>query len=136
MNDIKLSPKYGLNPTIPLCFFCGKPKNEIACFGKIGKRNEDIEAPHHCIINYIPCDECKKHMDEGVTLIAVENHPLFENQPPIVKNYYPNNKYVVLTKDAIERIITQDELKTSILKNKMALIDNQTFEQLTSSIAE
>lgn len=25
----KLSPKYGVNPTIPVCFWCGEDKNEV-----------------------------------------------------------------------------------------------------------
>ena len=29
-DDIKLSPKHGLNPTMPVCFWCGKEKNEVA----------------------------------------------------------------------------------------------------------
>lgn len=33
MSGIKLSPKYGVNPTIPVCFWCGKEKNEIALMG-------------------------------------------------------------------------------------------------------
>lgn len=45
MSGVKISPKYGVNPTIPCCFFCGKPKNEIALLGKIGGRGEDLEAP-------------------------------------------------------------------------------------------
>lgn len=36
MSSIKVSPKYGVNPTIPVCFFCGKPKNEIALMGEDG----------------------------------------------------------------------------------------------------
>lgn len=44
MSSIKLSPKHGVNPTIPVCFFCGKPKNEIALMGRMGGK-EDIEAP-------------------------------------------------------------------------------------------
>ena len=27
---IKLSPKHGLNPTIPVCFWCGEERNEVA----------------------------------------------------------------------------------------------------------
>lgn len=37
---IKISPKYGLNPTIPVCFWCGKQKNEIALMGRMSKKHE------------------------------------------------------------------------------------------------
>lgn len=36
--SIELSPKYGVNPTIPVCFWCGKEKNEIALMGRVRKR--------------------------------------------------------------------------------------------------
>ena len=37
-NAIKVSPKYGLNPTIPVCFWCGKERGEIALMGRMGMR--------------------------------------------------------------------------------------------------
>ena len=70
-DSIKLSPKYGVNPTIPVCFFCGKPKNEVALLGKMGGKGEDIEAPMHMVIDYEPCDECKANMDMGITIMGV-----------------------------------------------------------------
>ena len=36
--DIKLSKKHGLQPTIPLCPYCGKEKNEIALLGAAGDK--------------------------------------------------------------------------------------------------
>lgn len=29
--EITLSPKYGVNPTIPVCFWCGEEKNACVC---------------------------------------------------------------------------------------------------------
>lgn len=60
-----MSRKHGLNPTVPICFFCGETKNEVALLGRINspdRKEKDIEAPSHCIINYEPCDECKEKM--------------------------------------------------------------------------
>ena len=34
-NDILLSPKYGVNPTMPVCFWCGEDRGEIALLGRI-----------------------------------------------------------------------------------------------------
>ena len=33
--SIRLSPAHGVNPTIPICFWCGNEKNEIALMGKL-----------------------------------------------------------------------------------------------------
>lgn len=59
---IKLSPKHGLNPTIPVCFWCGEERNEVALLGHIGdgRKHEDFEAPMHMVIDYdavrkMPC---------------------------------------------------------------------------------
>ena len=45
--SIAISPNHGLNPSIPSCFFCGKPKNELVLFGKL---KGDAEAPRHFIM--------------------------------------------------------------------------------------
>ena len=33
--SIRLSKEHGVNPTIPICFWCEKDKNEIAMLGKL-----------------------------------------------------------------------------------------------------
>lgn len=72
-NSIRLSPKYGVNPTMPLCFFCGQPTGEIALLGMLKK---DVEAPKYMLLNYEPCDKCKEARKQGVTRICVTAPPL------------------------------------------------------------
>ena len=100
--DIKLSPKHGLNPTIPVCFFCGKEKNEIALLGQIGDRRkgEDFEAPKKMILDYVPCEECQKKFAEGVLLIEVTTQPEYIGMP-IADNAYPTGRYVVVRPEAL-----------------------------------
>ena len=61
---IKLSPKHGLNPTIPVCFWCGEERNEVALLGHIGdgRKLEEFEAPMHMVIDYEPCEKCRANM--------------------------------------------------------------------------
>lgn len=101
-NSIKLSPKHGVNPTIPVCFFCGKEKNEIALLGQIGDRRkgEDFEAPKNVVLDYEPCEECKKKFAEGVLLIEVTNSPEVIGMP-IAKDAYPTGRYVVVRPEAL-----------------------------------
>lgn len=103
MSNIKLSPKYGLNPTIPVCAFCGKEKNEIALMGRIGdgRRGEDFEAPPRVILDYEPCDDCKAQWEQGVAIIEVSQHPLKEGQPPISEGAYPTGRVVVVREEAL-----------------------------------
>lgn len=98
--SIKLSPKHGLNPCMPICFFCGETKNEIALLGRIGDK-EDLEAPMKAILDYEPCEECKKKFAEGVFLIEVTDYPNMEGQPMIAKNAYPTGRYSVVRPEAL-----------------------------------
>ena len=100
--SIKLSPQHGLNPTIPVCFFCGNEKNEIALLGQIGdrRRGEDFEAPMKMILDFEPCEECQKKFAEGVLLIEVSSTPEYIGMP-IAENAYPTGRYVVVKPEAL-----------------------------------
>ena len=107
---IEISPKHGLNPTIPVCFWCGKDKNEIALLGRIRektKRGSDIEAPRRMVIDYEPCDECKDMWESGVAVIEVQETPTTPNQPEIQKGVYPTGLFVVVTVEGADRVFPQ-----------------------------
>lgn len=129
-NGIKLSPKYGLNPTIPVCFWCGQPKNEIALLGKLGDRRkgEDIEAPRECVLDYEPCATCKENMDNGFTLMEVSEQPTSKGQPPMQTsptNLYPTGRFVVLKMEAAERIFKKEYITSS----RKLLMPSEVFNQ-------
>ena len=98
---IKISPKYGLNPTIPVCFWCGKQKNEIALMGHM---KDDIEAPKNMVLDYVPCEECQSHMAMGVAVLEASDHPNTEGQPPMQKGVYPTSRFVVVTTECADRV--------------------------------
>lgn len=69
MGGIRLHPKYGLNPTLPVCIICGKDKGEIALLGAAYKE----QAPMHMLVDVEPCDDCrKKYLSVGVLLLEVK----------------------------------------------------------------
>lgn len=98
---IKISPKHGLNPTIPVCFWCGKQKNEIALMGHM---TDDIEAPKNMVLDYVPCEECQNHMNMGVAVLEASDHPNTEGQPPMQKGVYPTSRFVVVTTECADRV--------------------------------
>ena len=98
---IKISPKHGLNPTIPVCFWCGKQKNEIALMGHM---KGDIEAPKNMVLDYVPCEECHNHMAMGVAVLEASDHPNTEGQPPMQKGVYPTSRFVVVTTECADRV--------------------------------
>lgn len=125
-----MSKQHGVNPTIPICFYCGKDKDEIVLLGKLPK---DKKAPMHCLLDYIPCAECQKKMDKGITLIETTNTPVVNGQPPIVKNEYPTGKWAVVSEDCICNYIKSDEMRDNILKKKMAFLEEGVLDKITGN---
>ena len=101
--DIKLSPKHGVNPTIPICFWCGKEKNEIALLGRIGGK-KDLEAPKNMVLDFEPCDECASKMALGITCMECTEKPNPSCNVQFSDRIYPTGRYVVINKEAAERI--------------------------------
>lgn len=96
---IRLSKKHGVNPCIPVCAWCGKEKNEVALLGYI---KGDVEAPKNAVINYEPCDECKKAWSRGVVVIEVVPDPEVEGQREFVEGAYPTGRWVVVKEGVLD----------------------------------
>ena len=129
-NSIRLSPKYGVNPTIPVCFWCGEEKNEIALMGRIGndRNHKDIEAPHYAVIDYEPCDKCRCGMSQGFTVLEATTYPNDRASVEMQKGIYPTGRFVVLKTEAADRIFGKEF--TSKGKAFMTPSDfNQMFAQ-------
>lgn len=113
MNDsIRLSPKHGVNPTIPVCFWCGRDKGEVALLGKIGKsKTKDPEAPKRMILDYKPCDKCKELFSKGIHVFGVTTEQPDDKRPPIISNppMYPTGSFFVGSKDWIKRFLSDDQ---------------------------
>jgi len=67
--SLRLHPKYGANPTMPTCMFCGKERGDIALLGN----NYKGEAPKNMVVDDEPCDECKQVMEKAFMLIEVRD---------------------------------------------------------------
>lgn len=125
-NDrIRISPKYGLNPAMTFCFWCGKDTG-IAIMGRIdgGKRGGDIEAPRRVFGGYEPCDECKEKMRLGTVMIEAGGDPITVNQPEIQKGLYPTGRWLVITKEAAQRLFN--------CNSDRAFCDRQIFDMLSN----
>ena len=106
MANIKLSPKHGVNPTIPICAWCGEKKNEIAMLGKLDR--EDSEAPMHCVLDYVPCDKCAEQWSMGVAILEATTQRPTPYRPPIQKDkgidIYPTMRVVVISPESASQI--------------------------------
>lgn len=126
--SILLSPKYGVNPTIPVCFWCGEERGEIALLGHIGdnRKHEDFEAPRYAVIDYEPCDNCRRNMSLGFTLMEATSNPNFRTSVPAQKGIYPTGKYVVVKPEAVQRVFGD----MSATNGGKAYVDSKVFQNM------
>lgn len=117
MSNIKVSQKYGVNPAIPICFFCNEPKNEIILAGRLPG---DEEAPKNVVWDMEPCDKCKGYMEQGVLLISVKNGEKGNNP-------YRTGGWVVVKDEAVANIFGKD---TAALKYRMAFIEDEAWDKI------
>jgi len=113
MSGIRLHPKYGVNPTMPVCFFCRKDTGEVALLGAGYKG----EAPRRMVISREPCDWCRENMRKGIVLVEAVDGP---GDPS------PTGAYIVMKEDAVRRML-KEPLLSVVLKARLAFVDARTW---------
>ena len=111
--SIRLHPKHGLNPTVPICFYCQKEKGEVALLGAAYKG----EAPMHMVLDLVPCEKCKEKIGDGVILL--EKHD---------REAKPTGRFIVLRRESWSRYFN---IPTP---QKMAYADRETFDMLVKGL--
>lgn len=91
-DSIPLHPKYGLNPSMEVCFYCQKETGSIVL---LGNKYPD-EAPRHITTSYEPCEKCKEAFSQGFLLLEAEDNAY--NKP------VPTGNYWVISMEAAERM--------------------------------
>lgn len=143
--SIELSPKYGVNPTIPVCFWCGKEKNEIALMGRVRKResrntaygtrntrvvDNDVEMPMHMVLDYEPCDCCKEQFEQGVHLIEC-SYSVGDERPAISSDgdrpVYPTGRFIVVKSEVAKEMFTIDP--SALEAGKKLCLPMEVFNQ-------
>ena len=132
--SIRISPKHGVNPMIPRCFFCGGEKNEIALLGKLAG---DAEAPKTGWLrsDYEPCDKCKAYWAMGYALLEADDKPIVDGQAPMQKGVYPTGQYVVLTEQGIRGLFPED-MADFIVKAGKAFLDREAYRKVCAIVEE
>jgi hypothetical protein len=107
-----VSEKYGVNPSMSQCFYCGECK-EIILFGKL---KGDKEAPRSVVMDLEPCDKCKEKVGDGILLLEATG--VSPQEPK------PTGRYLALKKEAYDRLF---DIKA---KKGIAFVDVELFEKL------
>lgn len=90
-NSLKLSPKYGVNPSVIVCPICGKETG----LAMLGKLKGDTEAPRTVAGDEL-CDSCKKEINDNKVAI-LEANGTYQGLPRYT------GRYVFVPKDCIKR---------------------------------
>lgn len=117
-DSIRLHPKYGLNPTMPVCFWCGEDRGEVALLGAAYKD----EAPHRMVIDHEPCSKCAEKMAQGITLAEASRGS--DGEPQYT------GRWAVLREDAVARLFQPEAVVQSVLAARRALLDPEAFQAL------
>ncbi len=117
---IRVSPKHGVNPSLALCWYCGKETGDIILPGLL---KGDAEAPHRAVWNREPCKECADWMEQGIMLISVKDGESGENP-------YRTGKVAVLREEAVRRMVQPPELAEQIIKARVAFMPDEAWRSL------
>lgn len=125
---IRLHREHGANPTIPLCFWCGKERGEVVLLGS----TYEGQAPKHMVIDREPCAECVAQMAKGITIIEAEpGAPSYaggDGQPKFT------GRWVVIRESLVAELFQPDELVQAVLKARKAMMEPAAFEQMFAGV--
>lgn len=125
-DNITLSPKYGLNSSINVCFFCGEDKNELIIPGRL---KGDAEAPQRAIYDYEPCEKCKEKMKKGIVMIGVTEIQPEDERPEIQEGLYPTGRWCLVTRNYIKRVF-KDCVARDVCKAGKCFVSEQVLTKI------
>ena len=126
-DGIRLHPKYGLNPSVGMCFWCGEDTGEILLYGNAVKG----EAPMRSVASYAPCQSCASKWEQGFVFLEADTKPISEGQPEISPGAWPTGNYAVINPEAATKIMGDERSRKGI-----ALISPEQFKMLTEKTSE
>lgn len=133
MNNILLSPKHGVNPTIPryLCPVCAKrvDGNEIWLLGKLPG---DKEAGMHTDASIKVCKECQTNIDNGLKCLIVidEAKSKIEGKSHIgINDAYRTGRLLWVNKEAFDRWFPDANSNSAYIGEDLEAIINNKFKE-------
>lgn len=135
--NIKVSPKHGVNPSIPTCFWCGNPKKELALMGRMDKK--DSKAPKYIVLDYEPCDECKKLFSNGIHVVGCSNEPTAKGQFPMLDSesvkLYPTGAMFVAKEEWVKDFLKandSEDMIPDVIEKKVLLMPDSIVNEIVS----
>lgn len=123
---VRISPKHGANPTIPVCLYCGKEKDEIVICGRINRKDDQM--PLNSVIDAIPCENCQELWKNGIVLIRACDTK-HENMVPVTaqnnQKVWLDGSTILLREEAAQRMFD-----THMVKGDRAYLEDKVFDVL------
>lgn len=119
-NSIRVSEKYGVNPSLGICWICGEDNGEIILPGRL---KGDVQAPHRAVWDKEPCSQCKDWMSKGIIMIRVRDGEDGENP-------YRTGALVVVKEEAVRRFTHPQGLLDRVLRHRIAFVPDSAWEKL------
>ena len=128
-NNIELLKEHDVFNAIGVCAWCGE---ETGKFAFLDNLPNDEKSPVHMILNYDPCDECRKEWRGHIVCIEVTEIPPNKDALPILIHediqLYPTSRhFCVPFEDAKEIGVSIDEIKDPINDFGIGLVYTETF---------
>ena len=127
--SIRVSPKHGVNPSIGVCFICGKDDGTVVLPGVLHRKDDrgvviehDVEAPRRACWSKEPCPNCKGLMQEGVVLISVDPKKSDNKEDP-----YRSGGWVVVSEAYVKRIFNVHDV---LLRVRMGFLEDEVWDKL------
>lgn len=117
MGSLRLHPKYGVNPSVDVCFWCGEARGVVLLGSNKGK-----EAPREMVTGYDPCSSCKENMAQGITLVEAAPSIRYPDRPEIQAGVVPTGRWLVVKEDALGRVFNEDTVE-QLLKSRKAFVE-------------
>ena len=106
------------------CYFCGKEKGLIMNSLLTSKAAKAVKECNGKAFDLIPCDDCKKLMEQGVMLFEIEAVPTDPSQPP-----ERTGRMAVVKDSAFDNFPDRDFAK-QVLKRRFGFIQKEYWEQM------
>lgn len=104
------------------CFFCGKEKGLVMNTRLSKKHADEIKKMNGHAIDYEPCDECKKLMEQGIMFVSVKDGESGNNP-------YRTGKLCVIKEEAVKQF-SSPELYEQVKKTRFAFIEDSVWDSL------
>lgn len=121
------SPKWGVNPSEILCFWCGNHLG-IALSGRIDFA--DTKAPSRCFVTYNPCLDCQERWKNKVVITeATKDNPFDVLEIVEGKQIYPTGEIILLDTDKAERVLGRE-----VAKEERVILDSEIFQAIKEQV--